>query len=357
MENTYVGTEKTVVVLFEEQVNKTPSNLALIYDQETLNYALLNEQANQLAHYLRSQGVGRETLVALHLARSAQAIIVILAVLKAGGAYLPLDVEDPPSRLLNILEDSGCDFLIAPFYNDLPKTIYEKNKIHFIALDEIAEILIKQPKSNLSSEAEQNNLAYVIYTSGSTGQPKGVEIEHKSLINLVTAQIAELNILPESRVLQFAALHFDVSVVEMWMSLLSGASLYVPEEKCRRDSVMLSHYIVGQKISIAVLSPASLVNMPVPVSSFLRTMIVTGDTCPKKTMDIWSKHCGVINAYGPTEITVWATMFVYNRQSYRCIGQPFANITCYVLDEQLNEVAEGEIGELYIGGIEFSTWV
>ncbi len=336
---------ENVLVLFEAQVIKTPKNIALVSDSIVLNYETLNIEANRLAHYLCRQGVGPEKLVALYMDRSVQAIISILAILKAGGAYLPLNTADPLSRLQHILKSSGCEFLIMPSQNALLENVHE----YSIYLDKIAGTLKRLSDSNLPIIINPDNLAYVMYTSGSTGQPKGVEIEHKNIINLAV-QYDFLNISENSHVLQFSSLHFDVSVTEMWMSLLSGACLYIPDETCRCDPVALSHYIDKYHISNAILSPTSLLNMPIPKSSTLHTLVVTGDACSKKIMDDWQKHCRVINAYGPTEITVWATMSLYDGEQHRCIGKPLKYVKCYVLDEQQEIVKKGDVGELYVAG-------
>lgn len=346
---TYTAAHKTIITLFEEQAAKTPDNIALVSDLEQLTYRQLNERANQLAYYLRCKGVKPEKVVALYMERSIPAIIAILAVLKAGGAYLPLDCNDPPKRLAFILNESQADFLIAPTSDALPAIA--KHPAEILILNELSAEISKQSPANLVPMVRIHNLAYIIYTSGSTGQPKGVEIEHKGLPNLAKMQIDAFKITVESRILQFAALNFDASVFEIWGCLANGAALYLPKESLRSDPSRLIDYIHNNKISIATLLPNVLTRLPIVSSTTLKTIVTAGDCCPKKVMDHWKKFCCVINAYGPTETTVCSHMFFYDGVFDRCIGNTIPHIYHYILDEQRKRVLPSETGELYIGGI------
>ncbi len=339
----------TVIDLFEAQVNKTPFHTALISDEEQLSYIELNRCANQLAHYLLGQGVKPEQLVALYLERSPQAIITILAILKTGVAYLPLDLESPLPRLRSILQCSGSKRLITVSQNKVTKTLHDILPV--ITLDEIDTTIKKQKLSNPNIKIKPSQLAYVIYTSGSTGQPKGVEIEHKGIPNLAKAQIHQFQSTDHSRVLQFSALHFDASISEIWITFLSGACLYFPSKVTLSNPNTLIKYLHKNRISIATLPPSLLINTMPSQGISLKSLVLAGDTCPKEIMDDWNQYCTVINAYGPTETTVCATMGVYDGQHSHCIGKSLPQVNCYVLNIQKEVVALGEVGELYIGGI------
>ncbi|MCP4473364.1 MAG: amino acid adenylation domain-containing protein [Gammaproteobacteria bacterium] len=344
-----INIKKTLPLLFEQQAKQRAQHIALVSDQETLTYQQLNERANQLAHYLKHLGTAPETLVALHLGRSTQAIVTILAIFKAGGAYLPLDCNDPIQRLQFILNESQATFLISQSRADLPTGLDES--ITILILDELDEILKQQPVTNPTASAKMHNLAYVMYTSGSTGKPKGVEIEHRGIPNLIAAQITPLQLTANDRILQFAALHFDASVFEIWTALLFGISLYCPQENLRSDPPKLNSYICRHQITVALLPPILLTELPQNKNTPLKTLIIGGDICSKQIMDNWRKICHVINAYGPTENTVITTMFTYDGKLNQCIGLPIRNTQCYILNEKKEITRPGEVGELYIEGI------
>ncbi|MCP3680903.1 MAG: amino acid adenylation domain-containing protein [Gammaproteobacteria bacterium] len=344
-----INIKKNLPLLFEQQAKQRAQHIALVSDQETLTYQQLNERANQLAHYLKHLGTAPETLVALHLGRSTQAIVTILAIFKAGGAYLPLDCNDPIQRLQFILNESQATFLISQSRADLPTGLDES--ITILILDELDEILKQQPVTNPTASAKMHNLAYVMYTSGSTGKPKGVEIEHRGLPSLMKHQIKQFQLTLDSRVIQFIALTFDISVLEIWSTLLSGAKLYLIPEHLRSSSQGLIDYICKNNISIAQLPPAILVHVPKIESSPLKTLILVGDSCTKETMDFWQQHCRVINSYGPTEATITSTTHIYDGVHHRCIGMPVANTQCYVLNKQKRQLSPGQKGELYISSI------
>jgi len=344
--------KETIIHLFEQQVQKSADDIAIISDEGQLSYRILNQQANQLAHYLQTCGVKAETLVAVHMDRSAQAIMAILAILKAGGAYLPLDCQAPPHYLQEIIEESQASWLMTPSRGHLPENSDFNAKI--IALDELTASLQASPKKNILLKPSMENLAYVMYTSGSTGKPKGVEVEHKGLPNLICSQIKNTHANNTSSVLQFSSLFFDVSLLESLLALLSGACLNIPENTIRNNPVALSNYIQERKISIAIIPPAVLTPMPLTVQSSLKTLVITGDTCSKAVMNTWREVCTVLNGYGPTEITVFSHVFKYNGISHQCIGNAIPNICSYVLNKEKKQLLPGQTGELYISGIGLS---
>lgn len=348
---TYTTAHKTIITLFEEQAAKTPDNIALVSDLEQLTYRQLNERANQLAYYLRYKGVKPEKVVALYMERSIPAIIVILAVLKAGGAYLPLDCNDPPKRLAFILNESQADFLIAPTSDALPAIA--KHPAEILILNELSAEISKQSPANLVPMARIHNLAYIIYTSGSTGQPKGVEIEHKGIPNVIVAHIDIFQVTSQSRGLLFSELHFDASISEIFIMLASGARLYLINKELKMSLENLHNFLMENKITIASIPPALLARSLKADNLFLETLVIAGDTCPKLIVDYWSNKCRVVFGYGPTESTVGPTLHVYDgsRSHHRSIGRAILNMQCIILDKHLKPVEPREIGEIYIGGV------
>jgi len=351
--------DKTVHELFAEQVENTPNNIAVIFEDQKLTYRELNNKSNQLAHIIRKQYIARynkplvpDTLIGICSERCIEMIIGILAVLKAGGAYVPLDSSYPQERLELMVKDTQIKILLMQkrLLGNLLFLTKVCKEIIFLESEELykfGKISNKNPKSINTP----HNLAYIIYTSGSTGIPKGVMIEHLSVINLVhflTKRFYKKNI---HHVAQFSSICFDASVLEIWSTLVTGSTLYIVSEDARKDYFALSQFLVKYKIDIILLPPAVLKNFPKKYMRFLATLFVGGDVCDLETMQYWSKGRLFINAYGPTESTVCASLCVYDKTKlFNQIGKPIDNIKLYALDKYLNPVPIGVLGELYIGG-------
>ncbi|MGE5363419.1 MAG: amino acid adenylation domain-containing protein [Bacteroidota bacterium] len=343
--------ETCVHKLFEEQVRKTPDAASVIFENETLTYSELNSKANRLAHKLIALGVKPETIVAIALERSHEMIIALLAVLKAGGAYLPLDPDYPSERLEFMIKDSGTEILITNS-DILPRlnTTVE----HSLCLEKENSGLSGLSSENPDCHITANNLAYVIYTSGSTGKPKGAALEHGGLINLVQAQIRTFSVRQNSRVMQLASFSFDVSVSEIMMALCSGAALYIPNSEERMPGDTMLHFINGSGITHISLTPTALAALPQRYLPKLECLIVGGETCPPQLAAYWSQGRRFFNAYGPTEATVCATIAEcadIDGISDLPIGKPIANTVIYLLDKYNQPVPVGIPGELHIGGI------
>lgn len=335
--------------LFERQVERSPHATALASSDATLSYEELNRRANQLAHYLRHEGVGPESLVGVCLERSFEMVISLLAILKAGGAYVPLDPSYPAERLAFMIEDSGVKLLLTE--QRLIDRI-AKDNANVICLDSQAEAIALEPQENPLNGVEQNSLAYMIYTSGSTGKPKGVLVQHTGVPNLAQAQAEFFQVGPASRVLQFASISFDASVSEIFSTLLVGARLYVEPSTRPMAGPDLSRYLREHEITVVTLPPSVLSTLKPEEFPALRTLVVAGEACPPDLVERWSRGRRFLNAYGPTEITVCATMGECAANGGRPpIGQPMQNISVYVLDSNLKIAATGNPGELYLGGI------
>lgn len=334
--------------LFEKQVAQTPQARALEFAGEGMSYDDLNRRANQLAHYLRKSGVRSDVLVAILLERSAEMVLALIAVLKAGGAFVPLDPSYPRERVGLMLEDAKPKVLLTQsrLTSLLPET-----SAKVIRLDQCDEVVKHESEENPDSVVDKDNLAYVIYTSGTTGRPKGVGVTHRGLSNLAAAQLETFHIPPEQRILQFASLGFDASIFEITLALCAGATLYVSERETLLSPglVQLLH---DRAIATATLPPSVLAVLPSEQLTELRTIISAGEACPSTLVAQWSgdgRH--FFNAYGPTETAVWASVAeCFAERPNPPIGHPIPGAQIYLLDQHLQPVPVGVPGELFIGG-------
>jgi amino acid adenylation domain-containing protein len=340
--------ELCVHQLFEARCADRPEATALVFEGEEISYLKLNRMANQLAHYLRRRGVGPEVRVGVSVERGVEMVVSVLAVLKAGGAYVPLDTAYPAERLVFMTENAGAQVVLTRFEatGDLPT-----HSALVVDLEAARAEIERESEENPVSGVRQGNLAYIIYTSGSTGRPKGVLIEHRGVCNLVKAQAMYFNVGPESRVLQFASLSFDASVSEMFVALAAGATLCL----AARDSIMpgaaLRRTLREQMITTVTLPPAVLGTTGPENLSHLETVISAGEACPAEVSAKWSEGRRFINAYGPTETSVCATMCDrFEPGKTPSIGRPMTNTEVYILSEGLEPAPVGAPGSLEVGG-------
>jgi amino acid adenylation domain-containing protein len=334
---------------FEEVVERNPLATALICGAEQLSYQQLNERANRLAHHLIKQGIGPEAVVGLCLERSIDMVVALLGVLKAGGAFLPLDPAYPAERLAFMITDSRVSILLTQ--HSLREHLSAPHS-RLICLDREGEVLASESLSNPPRRARPENLAYLIYTSGSTGQPKGAMLHHRGVCNLAAAQQQAFGLQASDRTLQFSSLSFDASVWEVVMALLSGGALVLASREVLASGPGLLEVLRRQAITTLTLPPSMLALLPEEPLPALQTLITAGEQCSGELVARWSPGRRYFNAYGPTETTVCASM-------HRCtgsdlpgppIGRPIANFQLYVLDAHLQPVPVGVAGELYIGG-------
>src|SRR6266508_1357144 len=336
--------------LFEVQAMLTPEAVAVVYEGHELSYGELNRRANQLAHYLKRWGVSPEMVVGLYLERSLEMLIGLLGVLKAGGAYLPLNRSYPLERLAYMLADSQVPILLSQSKaaEHLPVT-----EAQVICLDSDWDEIAQEQDGNLAASVRGENLAYVIYTSGSTGQPKGVMVGHKGLCNLVKQQLSAFGVRPQNRVLQFASLNFYASVFESFMALGSGAILCLADEERLRPGTELCEMLRRDAIDVVTLPPVVLSTLEAAAVSGVRKVISAGEECSNQVVEKWARDRRFFNAYGPTEVTVWVTLAEcetgYERKP--SIGRPIGNTNVYVLDERQQPVPVGVAGELHISGV------
>ena len=341
---------------FENQVKTTPGAVALVCGAKQLTYAELNGKINQLAHYLKSLGVGVETAVGLFTERSIEMVVAIMGILKAGGAYVPLDVSYPAERLRYMLENSAVPLVLTtyPLAEMLPPA-------QCVYLDgdwsEIDRHSMEDPATILNAE----NLAYIIYTSGSTGNPKGVCISHRALSNHMQWMAGGFCLQPDDSVLQKTAVSFDASVWELFLPLITGTKLVVAGPTAHLDILQLASDVSFHQITTLQIVP-SILRLLIQESLLrncksLRRICCGGEAlAPELVRHVWSElECEIVNLYGPTETTIdvvaWSMPVPTLALDERIpIGRPIANTRAYVLDEQLSPVPAGVVGELYLGG-------
>lgn len=369
--------QKLMHQLFEEQVEKTPNNIAVIYDKTRLSYRDLNDKANQLAHFLRNrQTLTPESLVPIFMDRNEYLMISILGILKAGCAYVPIDPHYPVERIRYILKESAFRFVITTveFYekiqNILEENSKENGKILVMDSPEFLKCLSNESTVNLRNNINSTNLAYVIYTSGTTGNPKGVMVEHQGIINKILWRNAEYPLHQNDKILQKTPYVFDVSVWELFWGLWFGASLvfakpeghqepYYIIDLINKESITITHFVpsmlnafldvVKAKIEDGELNQYSVIPS-------IRYIFCSGEalsiTQVRKTQQILPK-LELHNLYGPTETSIEVLYFDCSSQNLETvyIGKPIYNTQAYILDENLNPLPIGGIGELYLGGV------
>ena len=291
--------------IFERTAHLFPKLPCIQYHNDTFNYSKVNETANQLAHFLGARGVVKGDVVGILMHRSPELYISMLAVLKAGAAYVPLDISFPAERLKFILEDSGAKCLLSQFsFNAL----YFGFSIEVFCIDNILKEEISDfPKGNTGLVISPVSPAYIIYTSGSTGFPKGVEISHTAISNLVESEKILYHISEKEKVAQTFSPAFDASVEEIWMSFSSGSCLYPVSETIMHSAEELAFFIIQRQITVLSTVPTMLSVMRPPLTS-LRLLILGGEECPDELLNKWTTYgLRIINTYGPTEATVIAT--------------------------------------------------
>ncbi|NEP59017.1 MAG: amino acid adenylation domain-containing protein [Symploca sp. SIO2G7] len=341
--------DKCIHFLFEEQVEKTPNAIAVVFEDEQLTYEQLNQRANQLAHYLQSLGVKPEEIVGICIERSLEMIVGVLGILKAGGAYLPLDPTYPKERLAFMLSDSQVSILLTTqtLVTELPE-----HHAQVVCLDTDWAKIARESDRNLDSGVTVENLAYLIYTSGSTGTPKGVLVTHEGLGNLTEDKIRTCKVRPDSRILQFFSLSFDASIPELVMALGSGAALHLASPEDLLPGPALMKLLREQAITHITLPPSALAVLPADELPALQMVLVGGEAPSPELITQWSKGRLFINAYGPTETTVNASMVECGNggQTLPTV-RPAANKQLYILDRHLQLVPIVVPGELHIGGV------
>lgn len=359
------GPPQTIDALFEQQVARTPDAVAVslgnitgkpqrvpservIANDLTLSYSELNIHANQLAHHLIELGIEADTLVAVAMERSLEMVVSVLAILKARGAYVPIDPTYPQERIRTMLEDSTVPILLTQSHLAWVNETISPIK-HVINVDTVWEELATQPITNPQTQTTSSDLAYVIYTSGSTGQPKGVTIPHHNLVNLVLDNIQAFAVSQDSIVMHAPTFGFDVEVGDFFMALCSGATLYLPAPQKLIGQFLRDQLRKSQATHVS-LTPTALSTLHPEPYPHLQQMIIAGEALPDGMAHAWLQFTTVWNAYGPTENTIYTTATQCRADASVHIGKPISNVRAFILDGLKQPVPIGIAGELYIGG-------
>jgi amino acid adenylation domain-containing protein len=338
--------------LFEAQVERTPDNIAIVFEQQQLTYRELNDRANQVTHYLQARGVVPKMLVGLYVERSAAMMIGLLGILKAGAAYVPLDPNHPLDRIEYVLADAQITIVLTQ--QQLIERLPTRSSVELICLDTDWSKIATQPTLPPIIDLDPDQIAYLIYTSGSTGKPKGVEARHRGVVNFITSMQRQPGMTATDILLSVTTLSFDMAVLEIYLPITVGAKLVIVSREDAMDGRKLAATIAKLKITIMQGTPATwrvllesgwqgqpnlkILTGAEPISADLVTQLLT------KSSAVW-------NLYGPTETTVWSTAAQVQGQEQRIpIGRPIANTEIYILDPHLQPVPIGVTGELYIGG-------
>lgn len=352
------SSHKNILEIFESQVKETPGNVALKFEENSISYSELNEKSNQLACYLIEQGLEPGQIVAICLERSIELVISIYGIIKAGGAYTPLDPEYPQQRLDFVLEDAQAPFVIT---NNEFKERFVKNTYNIICVNEFKQILQNKNNKNLEVDSSEEKPCYVIYTSGSTGQPKGVIVPHAGIINRLQ-WMQEFYPLDETEiVLQKTPYSFDVSVWEFFWPLMTGASLVICKPDGHKDPVYLKYLIKKENITTIHFVPSMLsifINeIEEKQCNSLKRVFCSGEALNKQLESNFFEYfdAELHNLYGPTEASIdvsyWQCKANDTENKNVPIGYPISNHQLYILDKYLNHVPVGMPGELHIAGI------
>ena len=342
--------ELTLTRLIEQQVAMTPRKIAVIFGSSRITYDELNRKANQLAKYLQSLGAGPETIIGICMDRSIEMIIGMLGILKAGGAYLPIDPGQPSERIQYIAEDAGLRLILTLKKN----TQVFNNTKYLVYLDSEWDKIKKYDSENPVGSITSQNAAYVIYTSGSTGNPKGVIIEHNSLVNFLLSMKQKPGISAEDVLLAVTTISFDIAGLEIFLPLISGARVILAGKTEAGDGKLLNHLILKNKVSILQATPSTwklMIDAGWNKTPRLK-MLCGGEAFSKAFAEsLLERGKELWNMYGPTETTIWSSVNKiepHDEDVY--IGKPIANSEFYVVDKDLNPVPIGVAGELLIGG-------
>ena len=339
--------------LFELQAAQTPGKTAVTFANQSYTYAQLNQRANQLAHYLQHLGVGPETLVGLCVERSLEMFVGLLGILKADGAYLPLDPAFPPERLAYMVEDAQLAFLVTQ-ESLIADWQWTNQTCQLISLDGDEISIATHASSNLPALANVNQLAYTIYTSGSTGRPKGVQIPHRAVVNFLHSMRQQPGLTQEDVLLSVTTLSFDIAVLELFLPLVAGAEVVLVSRAVAADGAALMSALAEANASVMQSTPTTwrlLLAAGWAGSPTLKILCGGEALPPSLANELVDKGRSLWNLYGPTETTIWSACYqITGPVSKVPIGRPIANTQIYVLDTQRQPVPIGVIGEIYIAG-------
>lgn len=336
--------------LLRKQAASTPNNIALEFYDSKITYHELDNKVNQLAHYLKAEGVETGDFIAISISRSPELLYTLLAIIQCGAAYLPLDPEYPKDRLEFMLTDSGAKALVTS--KKIAASLPSWSSTLFI--EDAMSSLDKYTTTPLSLTVSSDDLLYILYTSGSTGKPKGVTVTHKNFVNFLTSMAIEPGINKSDRLLSITTISFDIAGLELFLPLLVGATLVIIDDATARDGRLLNELLVRKNISILQATPTTwqmLLDLGWKTKLPLK-VLCGGESLPLNlAQELISKCDSLWNMYGPTETTVWSALKqIKKNDKHITIGKPIANTQIYLLNEQGQLVSKGTIGEITIGG-------
>lgn len=336
--------------LFEEQAARSPEAPAVSFESEALTYEELDRRANQAAHHLRKKGIKSGTLVGIYMDRSMDMLVSLLGVMKAGATYLPLDPSFPNERLSLMLADSQCEFLLV---NNSAHSSIINRQITIIDLSSDAPEIGQESAEAPTNSATAESLAYIIYTSGSTGKPKGVEIQHRAVVNFLMSMQNEPGLNQHDKLISVTTLSFDISVLELFLPLISGAQVIIANRETASNGSALLKMISASGATVMQATPSTwrmLIDAgwekPLPLK-----ILCGGEPLPQDlAYTLLERGDSLWNMYGPTETTIWSAVQKIEENEKVVIGKPVANTQLYILDQHLQPVPVGMPGDLYIGG-------
>lgn len=358
--NPEISNPTDLIEIFNNTVAKYSENTAINFKNKSITYSQLNSKSDKLAEKLKINGSESGKFIGILMKRSIDTFISMIAILKSGNAYIPLDPSYPIDRINYILNDCSAEYLITKSDFNINEINEQNPNCKIIIYKDEDENFNNELKDNLNINIENkrsnlcNQLAYAIYTSGTTGVPKGVKISHSSICNLIKAESLIYNIQPDDRILQGFSIAFDASLEEIWMAFFSGASLVIASEEVMKSGPEITTFLNENKVSIFSTVPTllSILEEDVPT---LKLLILGGEVCTKELISSWLNGTRrIINTYGPTEATVVASYFECEIGKEVTIGKPLNNYSMYILDSELNELPVGIPGEILIGGLSLS---
>ncbi len=341
---------KSIIALFEDQVEKTPEAIAVVFEEEQLSYKELNQRANQLARYLTTRGIKEKMLVPICVRRSLEMIVGILGILKSGAAFVPVDPEYPVDRINYMLADTGAKIIISTEESKIK--LLQVKDLDIIHLDTDWSLINRQHVNNVQVDVSPNHLAYVIHTSGSTGMPKGVMIEHGGVVNLLKSIDRTVNFSSKAAFLSVTTFSFDICYLEFFIPLINGGNLIIVPREIAIDGFRLAE-------SISFYKPTHMQATPVTWQLLLDAgwenmegikILIGGEAIKEEIKDALTKVGEVYNLYGPTETTIWSVCKKLATHEKVLIGKPIANTSVYILGELMQLVPVGVAGEICIGG-------